>query len=657
MAKTRWVPRSSFSYDAGRGVTGLIYSKGVQPAIARTGFGGNRYFYEFSIGQSRVQLNFSRTPHADQRADLSGTFSTQGYVAFVFGDVVWVLDMAKVGDTDDAYISNDPVNHTDDNSPNTLDEFRAKAVADGTRNNFVTYIEISDEAWPQNAPPPGPAPGPIPEPTPPPEIVEPIVSTKPFTIEAQFNTDPDTGEGVWTDISNELYGKLGTRLIRTEVLHSDLQSVPNTCRINLFGSDRIAEIFNYTPRDLPIRIYKRGQPWFRGFVRGDIGASFRGAGICQIEVVDRSYRFNDEIDIYLGEDDDGDPWTELPISKAIGDEGLLTRILMASGVPRDELFMVDIDQTLPRFAVSADEEKRWNDILVPILFEYGYSLNVRPNGSYEMQDLFPREVTPVALLDQSVELEYSNVSNIARNLKMIPTNSTRVIWYPQEVKRDVRLFELTQGARDNFPCFVRVTAGRFYPQDASEDLAVYSVYQRVDGFDIVSAFNQKFEWKQLETIPEGIAEFTLAMIVKRVEEHHPLFSDIRLQAADTGGEGVITQYRITGDAVVRDNLREHRWVTYGLEGSKNIKEIKTQWIVNATDAERLSSGYTNWSVFSNETLSFEGENFRIGQIYDIRDPKLTKVNGLYRILQVAENDIGRQMVIAERIPRGAEIPG
>ena len=478
-----------------------------------------------------------------------------------------------------------------------------------------------------------------------------------FLIEAQFTTDPNTGDGVWTDITNELYGKLGTRIRRTEVLHKDLKSVVNSCKIQVFGSDRIAQVFNYTPRDLPIRITKDGQGWFTGYVRGEVGASFRGGGISTLEVVDNSYRLRDEIDVYLGEDEDGAPWTEVPISQAVGDDGLITRILIASGIPRSQLFMENIEQRIPRFAASADEDKRWNTYIGEILYEYGYVLNVRPSGEYEMFDIFPAEVTPVARLDQSNELEMSGASNISRKLKPVPTNSTRVIWYPQEVKEGIRLFELTTGARDNFPCFVRVTPGRFYPQDASNDLAVYSVYQKVDGFAIVSAYNQKFEWEQLETVPDGITPFALSPITLRTEEHHPLFSDIRLQAAESGDNGVLTRYSITGDAVVRDNLREHRVVTYGLEGSKNIKELKTKWIVNPTDAERLSSGYTNWSVWSVETINFEGENFRINEIYDVFDPILTKVDGLYRIRQVEENDIGRQRVVAERIPRGREIPG
>ena len=543
----------------------------------------------------------------------------------------------------------------------TIDDLAQKSRSD-TRYRTGT-ITVDDQQHPATVRPTGPPPPPpvVPPGTTP--VLEPPaanIRSRGFQIEMKLQSNLAVNNG-WVDITDELHGTLGKRIVRTFTMHNDLSPVVNSCKITLFGSDRIADIFNYTPRDLPVRIYKDGQPWFSGFIRGEVSASFRGGGICTFEVVDRSFRLDDETDVYLGEDDDGTPWTELPVATEVGDKGLINRILNAHGVDVENQFhAIDIPQVLPRFASSGDEGKKWIDILYPIMFEYGYALNVRPDGSYEMLDLFPRRVTPIALIGDNNELEYSTESNISRTVNPVKTNSTRVLWYPQTIKEDMVLFELTQGSRKRgdieFRCWVEVNPGRFYPTGASETLATYSVYQQVDGYRVVAAYNQQFEFERLERIPDGVDSFDISPIVKRTEEHHPLFSDIRLQAAATGDKGVIIRYRITGDAVVQDNLTEHRYLSIGLEGSKNIKELKTQWIIDGSYAQRLADGYTHHSIWGSERLTFEGVNYNLNEVYDIRSNGLVKVNGLYRVVQVSENDIGRQVVIVERIPRGSEVP-
>ena len=323
------------------------------------------------------------------------------------------------------------------------------------------------------------------------------------------------------------------------------------------------------------------------------------------------------------------PWTNRAVSD--GGRGIVGSLLTEYGIHGSRLDMANVPETVLKFFVPGWRDLRWRSVLGDVLKEFGWVLNVGPDGTWRMHDLYPPAVEPVAELGDDDML---SLRGIRRATKDTRYGGYAVVWHPFETLTDQTIFDATPN-----DATIDVPAGEYYPTGAGASLAVYSLYDiaDADGYDLIACDMQSLEW--------GGPGINLVM-----QDHFPLRSDVRFLAGPGGGQ--ITAFRIKGRAFVKDELNEKRSLAEAIT-DREIREVQTKYINSEAAAQRLSSGLALSSVYGSESLRMDSppgaRRFAIDESYQINSPALSITNRLYRVVQVIEDDLGLQRVTLERL--------
>ena len=411
-------------------------------------------------------------------------------------------------------------------------------------------------------------------------------------------------------------------ILRSTQLHRNGQSAVN--KLSLHFSDSTVDRFladNITEQ--AVTVTRDGDPWFDGLTR-PASAQHKGHYTGQADVYDASYGLTSRITDSIG------PWTSRSVSTAAG-AGLIGSLLKEYGITAGKLDMAAVSETVLKFFVPGWRDVRWRTALGDVLKEFGWVLNVGPDGTWRMHDLYPPAVEPVAELGDDDML---SLRGIQRRTKDTRYGGYAVVWHPFETLTDQTIFDATPN-----DATIDVPAGEYYPPGASDTLATYSLYdlRETDGYDLIACDMQSLEW--------GGPGINLVM-----QDHFPLRSDVRFLAGSGGGE--ITRFRIKGRAFVKDELNERRSLTEAIT-DREIREVQAKYINTEAAAQRLSSGLALSSIYGSEQLRMDSppgaRRFAIDESYQINSPALSITNRLYRVTQVIEDDLGLQRVTLERL--------
>ena len=195
-----------------------------------------------------------------------------------------------------------------------------------------------------------------------------------------------TAGGAATEIKAGTTRSKRRPILRTQTLHSNGRSAVN--KLSLLFSDSTVDRFladNITEQSVVVT--KDGDPWFTGLSR-PASAQHRGHYTGQADVYDSSYGLTSRITDSIG------PWTNRSVSTAAG-AGLIGSLLKEYGVAAGKLDMAAVSETVLKFFVPGWRDLRWRTVLGNVLREFGWVLNVGPDGTWKMHDLYPLSVEPV----------------------------------------------------------------------------------------------------------------------------------------------------------------------------------------------------------------------------------------------------------------------
>ena len=430
---------------------------------------------------------------------------------------------------------------------------------------------------------------------------------------SHFNVLADFGSG-YVDVPIVAPVKRNCRI------HTNLKPVIDTCTLTVEDITS-ANLFNTTTDEIPIAVTKDLSSYFYGIVRptftNQIGSTLEEF---KVEITDYTIRLKKTINQNL-------QYAGYKICNPSNtSESILHQLLYEVGFVDAELDLSEIDETIDYFVVSADEKKKYWDVLVKLLGEFGYVFycDQDDSGKVKVYDLFPASISAAVIENKDY---YAPLVIRKHELK---AKAVRVTFYPHVVKNGIIVFSDTSGGDETNKCNISLGAAEYYP-DGSDTADTYCDY-RVDDYEVIVV-----NGVALDIVQTGVTTDVFTAGYKRAL--------IQLHAATSGD---ITQLDITGNAVLKDTCHKNTVIKFIVAESEEIKEIEAEFITDKADADHLAYGYAKWLEYSDFTYEFGAEDLAPGDYKTLIDDTMS-VETKIRVVEVIEDDLGNQKIIAEGV--------
>ena len=305
---------------------------------------------------------------------------------------------------------------------------------------------------------------------------------------------------------------------------------------------------------------------------------------------------------------------------------IVHRLLALAGIQGDNF--PTITNTVSSFVVLEEDKATYFDKLKEILFEYGYVFYFNKTGKLAFYDLASTPVLYTSITNLLKNKVGDTESNIVRNLNTTLRRGSydkiNLTWYESVYKTGLTLFEETEGAKDSYPCYIEVPAGKYYPGQTSSD-TVYSTYENKD-YEIQSVVSASLDWQGTGlTLSQALTNYgKKALFSLRNPNAYSCY---------------LTKLKITGSAYVKGN----KGITTNLINSdvQNVLDYDCKYINNKTNASNLSTILKNFYTYNNLCFEVSSKDyFELGSYIKIDDEIKQNFVGYGRIRQITYNKTG-----------------
>jgi len=421
----------------------------------------------------------------------------------------------------------------------------------------------------------------------------------------------DFGAG-YTDIAEHC-----RNLAKMQRLHSDLAPCVNTCSF-IVDDPTTANLFLTSATYLPMYVEKDAVAWFVGLVRPTYGAQVSAnLDSLSVECVDKSITLQKKIgtSLYYNGFAVCDPDTKAA--------SILHQLFYAAGFADAELDLSLINETITTYAQASSDGASYWDAIAELCREFGYTYDVGDDGIVYLTDLYPTTYTPGLIEDRDI------YHSMTIDRQETQTEAVRVTWHPTVTLTNRIVFEDTTGSDGTTGCKIDVAATGYYPEGAGTG-DVFCEYQ-LDGYEILTVLAAELLFNA-----NGVTEDTFTPGYKRAL--------LKLYSA---GGGTITQLRIRGNAICRDQQTIYRSVRYNVPASEKVLDVEAKWLSTSTQAQRLSSGLASWYDFADFLYSWPADAaLTLGGIYTLEDAVLD-ISTDVRIVEIKKDEWGELQIAAE----------
>lgn len=425
-----------------------------------------------------------------------------------------------------------------------------------------------------------------------------------------FLVELDFGAGFVDYTSSIRYENEGD-ITRTMMIHKELRMTTNTCDFMTIGTSALVTALMTNSADIPIRITKDAAPWFYGYVQrtGEVDVTHL-IGDIKLTAYDPSTLLDKKLAAtYLASD--------------ASVTTIVNALLAAAGCTSN---IGTIANTIDSVAFPAGEGTYW-EAIEGILSDFGYVLYFDAAGVAQTFDLFPASV---ASTDDYISGEAGNMLGaLGLSRKQRRYGGCKVTYFNHKTISNAKIFNDTTGAVGNYDCYIDLAGfPRGYPDREDADDVVYCDYAHEEG-EIVAC--------------EGVThDIQGSSITVSTFTNHG-----KRAAVKVTGAGYITRMAINAaSAIVKSSAVIKESLTSGL--SEPSEEYNAEYIVNASDADRLVSGRKAYWINANVGYRWKSYDApTLGAIVGITDASLGITEKLCTIVAFAEDGAGLYDITAE----------
>jgi len=415
-----------------------------------------------------------------------------------------------------------------------------------------------------------------------------------------------------------------TSLSRQQVLHHELRSAVNTATFVCTDLTR-ANLFLSSDADLPIEIQKDSVDWFSGYVRPTYESTTSGGfdGL-RVECVDSTWDLRKTIDDDLA-------WQNYTVSNTASvSTSIVHQLLVSAGYSTADMSLTTVAKTVSWYTVSAREARVYLSEIDELLYEFGYALDVNPSGVFVMRALHPASLSTSGMSDSDIVQPLKLIRRIEKH------QAARITWFPVETLASHLVFSDRTGQDGTNPCSISIGAGVYYPTGASASEAIHSMFA-VEDADLLTVTSPSLVFNKTGALTAPTTTFGSKS------------ADIRFLGGSGGG--VLTQFDIVGDAVIKDRTKSRVSVCYGTVGTERILAIETRFIEAKADADALASNLVNYFANGKLRYTFEvdpGFAIEVGQQFSFSSAAHSFTSTV-RVVELTENEHGTRHALCEGV--------
>jgi hypothetical protein len=433
------------------------------------------------------------------------------------------------------------------------------------------------------------------------------------------------------DYSASLYAEPGSYLIpftRSRLLHNQLKATSNTAKFSLNQSAGIIQQLLQT-RNAPVQMKVNGQPFFSGFVLPKYSVTNDKLRVMKtdIECVDHWYYMQWQLATapisYFG-------WEiSNPAQKVYS---LLHQLFYAAGFQDSELNLPAIPATVTAFAMQIGDH--FKDVIEGLIYESGYIPSIDAAGVVQLYPMSPQTLTPSVTLKTGVNLVSANdgADGVTMTALEYPYEGVDVTYSDADLLPGSTIFQDVTGQTGSLSCSIPVSAGCYYPSNASASVDAYATYQ-MQNYKIIAV--QGTPTLALETTGD-------IQLQKFIPD--TLRANLKLYSSNGG---VITKLSIIGDAIVEGD--QHTYSHYFIANTLRVLQYTMSYVRGATMADTLSQAIANW--LQQGAIQYKIKTavaLTPGDIVTL-DETLSGVNQIARVLQA---DDGKSLEYSEYVLEG-----
>ena len=441
---------------------------------------------------------------------------------------------------------------------------------------------------------------------------------------ATYEIHVDFGSGP-QDLTAYLVGQHPVKGSRS--IHNGLKPVIGTCDFTINRNVTVVNQFLIASTDPTVSITKNGSPYFTGTVRRTVKVSVGQLRVeaLKCQCVDPLYRMDGK------KFSSSLVWNGYKISNpGSKSQSILHQLFYMAGYADSELSFSLIDVVVDSYALDGTKSAlNMRDLIETVLRDCVYSLKVLPTGVIELYDLYPASYTPTATL--ATGAGGNIVGGYTCDRDESKAEAVDVTYWDHLDLVGETLFEDTTGATAGLDCSIPVPAGTYFPEGASASVAIRCVFD-VKDYDLVSASSPAIDWSHTGDV------------TKQVETIDGLGMLVRFYSA-TGG--VITKFRILGDATVKKN--QNKVSVENVSSSDEREEIRTELLTESTSSGRIAKGRAAWhknSTYIYNIPVLATTALEPGQIVALSDAGLLGASQNLRVVRIDNGDDEKQYKIA-----------
>jgi hypothetical protein len=431
---------------------------------------------------------------------------------------------------------------------------------------------------------------------------------------SDWTVKADLGSG-YIDITEHC-----SKIRRRRAIHRNLKPTIDQCEFQLHDQD-IAQYVLLT-KEVPVKIWKDDEAYFVGIVRetGHMkhAASLKGMNV---ECVDYGYMLRDKINSDL-------IYQDIQLADA-GDKNnsFLDLIFEDAGFSSSVLNFGTINLAVRSVIVASEERRSYWEVLLEVLYEYGYVFYQDESGVFQPYDLFPTSISAEDLIDRDI-LHSSSYTREEEEYERV-----EITWHPIVDKNDIIVFSDQTDQDQANKCNIVLATDEYYPANCNSQKA-YAQYKTSEGYDILRVTNAS-----LDTEMSGVS----------VNAFNPGPKQAEICFYSASG-GTITQLDIRGDAELRDTNNINKKVRVVTAGTDRILRYLAKIIANDTLAERLASGLAEWFSTSIHQLTFSTDKELDPGDFITVDSETIDIDSTFRVVSVEDTNNHENIKIkAERI--------
>ena len=445
-------------------------------------------------------------------------------------------------------------------------------------------------------------------------------------------------------------------LTKRQKLHNNLRPTVNTCSF-IVDDITTANKFNAAVVDMKLKIQKDAADWFIGLIRPTFENTIKYTNNQMvIEGYDKSILLQQKIN-----PDPAFYWRSYYVCRTSNKAtSIVHQLLYKAGIVDGEIDFPDIGtQTILFYGVEASQKKTYLKEISDLLYEFGWVLDVKNDGMFELHDLYPTALGGLTPIDDT---DLYNTFKITK--KEVKYEAVRVNWYPTVIINGVKVVSEVNTERSHV-----LKKGAWYPSSVlDESIFKFAILEQpqvsstgltpeegiyaylaslveldVSGWELLGTFNAKLTYKLVR-----VYERTYDYIEGAKE------AVIRFQASIQGWVSHrIAWFKVIADAVIRKKDERFSPISpagYAAGGGQKILDIPTKFIGDEVNAQRLANGMRKYLGFAD----FEYRGNTLGS-YSLSEhlnftEGVTGIASKLRVVEIQEEaQYGRKQILCEGI--------